>query len=180
MTKKIFKLITVDNFEKEEVFLEEMAQKGWYFSKYTSGIYHFEQGTPEKYTYCIDYKEEKDDETSYLQLFEDAGWENVYAYPILRGKWMYFRKEETDETQKEQIFTDRQSFITLWKKIRHRWTVFGLAMIFLLLCISTFLIFRAQQISGIIILLMTVLIVLLYGKMYINLTRKIRFTQLKE
>lgn len=93
---------------------------------------------------------------------------------------MYFRKEETDETQKEQIFTDRQSFITLWKKIRHRWTVFGLAMIFLLLCISTFLIFRAQQISGIIILLMTVLIVLLYGKMYINLTRKIRFTQLKE
>ncbi|EAD4659869.1 DUF2812 domain-containing protein, partial [Listeria monocytogenes] len=48
MEKKVVKFFTVDNMEKEEAYLNEMAQNGWFFQKYKSFKYHFEQGEPAK------------------------------------------------------------------------------------------------------------------------------------
>ncbi|MBC1501338.1 DUF2812 domain-containing protein [Listeria weihenstephanensis] len=173
MTKKVFKFITVDNVEKEEAFLDEMASKGWFFSKYASLQYHFEQGEPAEYTYCIDYKEETGDEEEYLALFEDAGWEHVYAYPILSGKWMYFRKAVKEGAPKEAIFTDDASMVALWKTIRSRWTRFGAIIALMLIIMAIASVFSSPSIF-VSILILALLIIVLYGKMYIRITRKIK------
>lgn len=85
MEKKVVKFFTVDNMEKEEAYLNEMAQNGWFFQKYKSFRYHFKQGEPAKYSYAIDFKENEGDEDAYKTLFEDAGWETVFSYPVLNG-----------------------------------------------------------------------------------------------
>ncbi|PNP94361.1 hypothetical protein BMT55_02425 [Listeria newyorkensis] len=175
MTKKVFKFITVDNVEKEEAFLEEMANQGWFFSKYASLRYHFEQGEPAEYTYCIDYKEEAGDEEEYLALFEDAGWEHVYAYPILSGKWMYFRKAVKEGAPKEAIFTDDASMVVLWKTIRSRWTWFGGSAILMLIVVGiATLLASVYLIGSIFTFAVALFLIVLYGKMYIRITRKIK------
>ncbi|EUJ25380.1 DUF2812 domain-containing protein [Listeria cornellensis] len=175
MTKKVFKFITVDNVEKEEAFLEEMANKGWFFSKYASLRYHFEQGEPAEYTYCIDYKEEAGDEEEYLALFEDAGWENICAYPILNGKWMYFRKAMKEGAPKEAIFTDNDSMVALWKTIRSRWSRFGAIIALMLIVLAVTSWFTSPYVFvSIFMVALALLIIVLYGKMYIRITRKIK------
>ncbi|MBC6309867.1 DUF2812 domain-containing protein [Listeria sp. FSL L7-1582] len=175
MTKKVFKFITVDNVEKEEAFLEEMANQGWFFSKYASLRYHFEQGEPAEYTYCIDYKENSGDEEEYLGLFEDAGWEHVYAYPILNGRWMYFRKAMKEGAPKEAIFTDDASMVALWKTIRSRWTRFGGSVILMLIAVGIATLLASTYLIGSIFMFAAaLLLIVLYGKMYIRITRKIK------
>ncbi|MBC1399943.1 DUF2812 domain-containing protein [Listeria fleischmannii] len=173
MTKKVFKFITVDNVEKEEAFLEEMANKGWFFNKYASLRYHFDQGEPAEYTYCIDYKEDAEDIDEYLALFEDAGWEHVYAYPILNGNWMYFRKAAKEGALREAIFTDDASMVALWKRIRSRWTWFGSIMSLVLIILAVSYSFLSLY-TAIFTFMLGFLVIALYVKMYMRITRKIK------
>lgn len=174
MEKKVFKFITVDQLDKEQDFLHRMALEGWHFTKYKNLRYHFEEGKPANYIYRIDYKETLEDLDEYLTIFEDAGWEAVYSYPIFQGSWIYFRKLSTDETQPLEIFTDKDSMIGLLKKVRMQWTWFGTFMSFILLFILLSNVFTTKSlISGIPITICFLVILILYGKMFVNLTKKI-------
>ncbi|EKN7568835.1 DUF2812 domain-containing protein [Listeria monocytogenes] len=182
MEKKVVKFFTVDNMEKEEAYLNEMAQNGWFFQKYKSFRYHFKQGEPAKYSYAIDFKENEGDEDAYKTLFEDAyktlfedaGWETVFSYPVLNGNWMYFRKAVAPGETEEAIFTDETSLIQLYKNIRKRWTIFG-AIVSLFLLIELLIVFQMENNIGIttFIFIIFLILVALYGKMFFNLTRKI-------
>ncbi|MBC1374497.1 DUF2812 domain-containing protein [Listeria farberi] len=174
MEKKVFKFFTVDNMEKEAAYLNEMAQKGWFFKAYKSFRYHFEQGEPAIYSYAIDFKANEGDEEAYKTLFADAGWENVYCYPVLNGNWMYFRKAIEPGKTNEAIFTDKDSLIQLYKRIRTRWTIFGVIMSLFLL-FELLLVFPMDNYFGVttFIFIMFIILVSLYGKMFFNLTRKI-------
>lgn len=178
MVKKVFKFFTVDNFEKEETYLREMAQKGWHFKKFQGLRYFFEKGDSQDIYYRIDYHSPADgDRDDYIQLFEDSGWSLAFAYPVLDGEWMYFRKDSNSPGITE-IFTDSSSKINLFRKIRRRWSAF--VFIFLacgfLPSFTTgialekpfLLFFNAILIGG---------IGILYGKMIVNLTRKIQKLQ---
>ncbi|WP_234445616.1 DUF2812 domain-containing protein, partial [Listeria monocytogenes] len=151
MEKKVVKFFTVDNMEKEEAYLNEMAQNGWFFQKYKSFRYHFKQGEPAKYSYAIDFKENEGDEDAYKTLFEDAGWETVFSYPVLNGNWMYFRKAVAPGETEEAIFTDETSLIQLYKNIRKRWTIFG-AIVSLFLLIELLIVFQMENNIGITII----------------------------
>ncbi|MBC6315757.1 DUF2812 domain-containing protein [Listeria grandensis] len=178
MVKKVMKFITVDNVEKEEAFLEEMANQGWFFTKYAFPHYHFEKGAPGAYSYCIDYKETTGDEEEYLVLFKDAGWENVFSYPIFKGKWMYFRKRVQEGGGREVIFTDNDSMVGLLKRVRSNWTRFGAIFSVLLVVLGTlYMSVFSYPFLGIIILFVALVIIALYGKMYINITKKIRMNR---
>ncbi|MBC1483593.1 DUF2812 domain-containing protein [Listeria sp. FSL L7-1558] len=170
MEKKVLKFFTVDNMEKEVAYLNEMAKQGWLFTEYKSFRYHFEKGEPATYTYALDFKETTGDEEAYKTLFADAGWEHVYSYPILNGNWMYFRKLATETEVTEDVFTDKESFVHLFQNIRKRWSLFGGLLSLILLFMAIFLPSNSLKI---IYAILIVLIIVLYGKMFINLTRKI-------
>ena len=173
MEKKVFKFITVDQLEKEQEFLHDMDLKGWHFKYYKNLKYHFEQTPPANYVYRIDYKETLEDLDEYLAIFEDAGWEVVYSYPIFQGSWIYFRKLSTNESRDLEIFTDKDSMVDLLKKVRTHWTRFGTAMSLLLLFFTILNLFVSRTlISGVITALFFFVIVILYVKLFINLTKK--------
>ncbi|EAD5752022.1 DUF2812 domain-containing protein [Listeria innocua] len=174
MEKKVLKFFTVDNMEKEEAYLNDMAQKGWLFKEYKSFRYHFEKGELNKYRYAIDYKVNQGDEASYKALFADAGWDNVFCYPVLNGNWMYFRKLQAEEAGSETIFSDEVSYIHLYRSIRKRWTIFGTLMSILLLLDLFFLNnVGSYPVITIFIFILFIILIGLYGKMFIQLTRKI-------
>jgi Protein of unknown function (DUF2812) len=77
------------------------------------GAYTFEVGSPRAMTYRLDYRYLKgQDEPSYLQLFEDAGWEHVGRM----ANWHYFRRPEA-AGQPREIFTDPGSKAAKYRRL---------------------------------------------------------------
>ncbi|MBI5946286.1 MAG: DUF2812 domain-containing protein [Chloroflexi bacterium] len=99
--------------EKEEGWLRDMARKGWHFTSVTfPGYYHFEQGEPKDYVFRLDFLPQRKDISSYLQLFEDTGWD----YMGEMNSWQYFRKEAVNGEAPE-IFTDGESKSKKYQRI---------------------------------------------------------------
>lgn len=102
------------NDEKEEAWLSEMAAQGLHLENVTlPGRYHFKKGEPANYIYRLDYQSLKTkDKDSYLQLFSDAGWENVGEM----GGWMYFRYLVKNGIAPE-IYSDLDSKIGKYQRV---------------------------------------------------------------
>lgn len=91
--------------EKEELWLHEMAKQGLHFqSVKLPGSYLFEVGEPRDDYYRMDFIIDRKDYENYLQLFKDAGWENLGEM----DGWQYFRTEGRGNAVPE-IYTDKDS-----------------------------------------------------------------------
>ncbi|MGM8215990.1 DUF2812 domain-containing protein [Bacillaceae bacterium W0354] len=170
---KKFRFITVDNFEKEEHYFKEMSEKGFHIEAYGFPFYKFRKGTPQSFMYQTDFQKlvgnEKD---SYLQLFSDDGWEFVMEYPGVHGTWYYFRKPATGQDS-TKIFTDNSSKIDLYRKVRKNWFFFFLIMTPAMLIPSLLTSYWTEFWTWSTIAVWA-LVALLYFKMTINLTYKIK------
>ena len=100
--------------EKEEAWLSEMAHQGLHLDGVPfPGRYQFKSGEPADYVYRLDYQSLKTkDKVSYLQLFADAGWENVGEM----GGWVYFRYLVTNGEAPE-IYSDLESKIGKYQRV---------------------------------------------------------------
>lgn len=100
--------------EKEEAWLSEMAREGLHLEGIPfPGRYKFQKGEPANYVYRLDYQSVKSkDKESYLQLFEDAGWEHVGNM----GGWVYFRIK-TNDGEAPEIFSDTVSKMGKYQRI---------------------------------------------------------------
>jgi len=100
--------------EKEEAWLSEMARGGLHLEDIPfPGRYIFQEGVPTNYIYRLDYQSLKSkDKESYLQLFEDAGWEHVGNM----GGWVYFRILSNNREAPE-IYSDSESKMGKYQKI---------------------------------------------------------------
>lgn len=178
MEKKKFKVFTVDNFEKEEEYLREMSQQGWHFKNYKGLKYTFKKDEPKDFYYQIDYhSSEEGNRNDYLQFFEDSGWTHVSSYPILDGEWVYFRKD-TGQSGAPEIFTDSTSKIDLFRKLRKKWSTFGITSIILVIIAAVIAGIATDMMFPLLLLLLLIIFVsVLYGKLILNLTRKIRELQ---
>ena len=112
------------NFEKEEIWINDMAEQGWSLVKYTWCRYVFEQTPKGKYAYRLELLEHAPgsrESRDYLRFMEDAGVEVVSTYM----RWVYFRKESSDGPF--DIYTDADS------KIKHYGRVKSLVLFFAIL-----------------------------------------------
>jgi len=100
--------------EKEEAWLGEMDREGLHLENVSlPGRYEFHQEEPANYTYRLDYQSLRSkDKESYLQLFEDAGWEHVGN---MNG-WVYFRIR-SDDGDTPDIYSDKKSKIGKYERI---------------------------------------------------------------
>lgn len=107
------------HFEKEEAWLNKMAQKGLHLVDYKFGRYYFDQGTPGEYIYRLEMLDTwPNDEKSkeYIEFMADSNVELVTTY----NTWIYFRKKA--ESEPFEIYTDIPSRIKHYEKIAR---VFG-------------------------------------------------------
>lgn len=117
--------------EKEEAWLRSMAQSGLHLlSSNGFGFYTFVTGQPADVVYRLDYRtERKTDLQDYLQLFQDAGWENVGNM----AGWQYFRKP-VQPGQNPEIYTDPQSKVAKYQRLLL--TLVALLPIFIMLTLN--------------------------------------------
>jgi Protein of unknown function (DUF2812) len=170
-TVKKFRPFTVDQFEKEQEYFEEMSSKGFHFENYKFPFYKFKEGEPQHYQYQIDFQNlDSENKESYLQLFKDDGWEFVMEYGGVYGTWFYFRKPKSEE-QTPLIFTDTDSKIELYGKIRKNWA-FYFIILFLLTMLPNFL--MGNTFVSIFTNVIWIIVAFIYAKITIRLTLKIR------
>lgn len=114
-TKVLRKYFGLADFIDEQRFLEQQHREGMKFVKFEPFIkYTFEKCIPEEYVYQLDYKEDKKDDATYIQMFVDCGWEYIMKY----GTWYYFRKPKSDILKQDnEIFSDKDSKINMIKKV---------------------------------------------------------------
>ena len=95
MTEKCSKFRFFLDYEKEEKWVNEMANKGWHLADFHIGYYKFEKGAPGQYIYrneMLIHLKTKEQMNDYLEFLNQTGVELVKK----RGLWAYFRKEAAD------------------------------------------------------------------------------------
>lgn len=104
------------DINKEEVYLNEMAKKGYIFKKYTQfGVYHFIKSDPQNLNYRIDYRgfSKKTDFEDYKSLFDDSGWKHVYGTKSSYNQY-FLPKEGTEDND---IFSTEESKAARYKRL---------------------------------------------------------------
>lgn len=118
--------------QEEEEWLEQQSKSGLHLIKVNLfGKYSFEVGEPKDYIYRLDFHSDLKNDEPYLQIFEDAGWQNIPS----ELSWQYFRKASTEDMSTE-IFTDNQSKIKKYERLRATYGAFLLIYFSVFIAIS--------------------------------------------
>ena len=118
---KKFKWFWAWQDEKEEDWLREMSKNGYHLKRPGFfGSYEFDVGEPVDYIYRLDFNASSNkDLDTYLQLFEDAGWD----YLGNLGGWQYFRIKAISGGRPE-IYSDNELKIQKYQRLIASLTIF--------------------------------------------------------
>ena len=116
MRYKKLKIFLASQHEKEEKWLNEMANMGFAMVSITGGIfYEFEKCEPGEYIYRLELLEHHAlslESMKYIQFVEDTGAE-MMGYWL---SWVYFRKKAREG--EFNLFSDIDSKVRHFKRIR--------------------------------------------------------------
>ena len=120
-------------FEKEEKWLEAMAQQGWLLYR-KSFFYRFQKVEPAARTIRMDYRtfRSSKDFADYCAMFEDSGWQHI-AGTKSSGE-QYFVKIGAHST--EDIFSDSLSRAGRYKRLAEMWGALPIAYIPILIALG--------------------------------------------
>ena len=107
-TKKLHKVFCVWEYEKEERWLNEMAQEGWALKKASFCTYVFEKTEPGEYIIRV---ETLDNSSDFEHFMEELGAESVGCC----FRWGYYRRKA--ELGEFNMFSDIDSRIAHLDKI---------------------------------------------------------------
>lgn len=102
------------DYDKEEKWLKEMANKGYQLESVSFG-YKFRQAEPKDTVIKIDYRrfKKQEDFIEYCTLFEDSGWQHIIG--TKSSGTQYFKK--MDHNSDEDIFSDKKSRAGKYKRL---------------------------------------------------------------
>ena len=114
------------DFQKEEKWLETMANKGYHFQRNFMG-YHFQKGKPKTETIKIDFRKfsTREDFIDYCTLFEDSGWKHLAGSKS--SGMQYFKKIK--DSAGDDIFSDANSKAARYKRYEKMCHEFALSFI---------------------------------------------------
>ncbi len=116
--RTMHKWFWVWEFDKEEAWLNEMANTGWVLDRVGFCKYTFVKSEPEEYTVRL---EMHDHDQGYIDFVEETGAEYVGRM----ARWIYFRKRT--ENGRFEIFSDIDSRIQHLDRIGKMLTIVGIA-----------------------------------------------------
>jgi hypothetical protein len=111
-SKVVIRLYT--DYEKEERWINEMAERGWHLARYRFGAYHFEQGEPGRWVYRIELLPAEPGSAAskeYLSLLLDSGAEVVSTH----ARWVYLRRSA--DLGPFELFSDLESRIDHYRRV---------------------------------------------------------------
>lgn len=128
----------VSEFEEEEKWLATMHSQGWRLTDISGNHYKFEKCQPEDWIYQLDFQNKKVEESNYLKLFGDYGWNFILRY----SHWFYFRRKKESPDMDLSIFSDKDSKIAMCEKLlrgrlRINTGLFSIACVIMVLTVFT-------------------------------------------
>ena len=112
LVKRVFKLYF--NYEKEEVWLNEMARQGWMMKSFFLGLFQFVPGTPGEYIYRLEMlphlvRNPKNEQ--YVHFLQDMDIEIISSW----FRWVICRRKASDGSF--TIYSDIDSRIAHYTRI---------------------------------------------------------------
>lgn len=162
-------------YEQEERWLNELSRQGLHWKRGGVIRSEFERDASVRYTYRLDYQLGlgKEKRQEYLELYRDAGWE--FAGNCTQA-WYYFRREWRPD-EDAQLYTDRESLVTHYMRLRRMITVM-LLLNLLVMCLNGIsLLPRAnERLWGIVVPVLAIyaLLFLLLGIGIVQINRKLK------
>ncbi|MEA0552394.1 DUF2812 domain-containing protein [Lysinibacillus irui] len=117
MKKRVYRFFI--DYEKEERWVNDMADRGWNLKKTMVGYFVFEKGTPGQYFYRNEFVNRKSKD--YFEFLNMMNIECVSKF----GGWAYYRKLQSEGPF--EIFTDATSKINYIKSMNR---IFILLLLF--------------------------------------------------
>ena len=112
LVKRVFKLYF--DFEKEEIWLNEMAQQGWMMKSFFMGFYQFVQEIPGEYIYRIEmlpHIVRSPKNQPYLHFLQDLDVEIMSAWLV----WVFYRRKAVNGPF--DVYSDMDLRIKHYKRI---------------------------------------------------------------
>lgn len=122
----IWKNFAAWDYDKEEIWINEMSSRGLQLVNPGIGRYTFEDGTLGEYQYRIEYLDKwpsHPESSAYIRFLEDAGAEHIGSVK----NWVYFRKKAADGSF--DLFNDIDS------RLNHIRKIFRLLFVLLPICL---------------------------------------------
>lgn len=114
--------------DAEQVWLNEMANKGWAFKKFVLGFYTFEASEPGEYQYQIDLLDNwGGNKKDFASFMEESGVEVISQW----YRWVFIRKKTADGAF--EMYTDTESKIAQYSRI---YKFFLVALVLEAICFS--------------------------------------------
>ncbi len=134
-TKKCYHFFTLTEYEQEEKWLREMANKGWMLKKVLLFGYQFEKAEPQDIVFKLDFQSTKvDPDDEYMRMLEDYGW----TYLASKNNYRYLYKVASGDDDQNEIYTDNASKLAMLKRI-FRIRILPIMCIFLCCVIPNFI-----------------------------------------
>ncbi len=168
MSKTIFKVFFAFDYEKEQLWINEMSYKGYQLTSVFPFFYTFEENAEDDYIYSLDLSDK-------CLLFDDAPKLNENCIFIGHiGRWIYTKKKITDTNSSNAININSQ--IDTLKQVRLMHLPLALCFISLILY-SARLFEESPSISTFIILTMILTLDFIGWYAVIKTTSRIKHLQ---
>jgi len=112
MAKRVVKFFY--DFEKTEIWLNEMARRGWMADSFALGVFKFSEGTPGEYIYRVELLPHlggSGANSEYLRFLEGIGVEVVAIWV----RWAVYRRKVCDGAF--DVYTDIDSRIAHYRGV---------------------------------------------------------------
>ena len=124
----------VYEFEKEEAYLNQKAEQGFFLIDYNQNGYVFEKREPLTKQYLVEYYPEEFHEEE-LSFYTQQGFELVTSYLSNKGLWLFFVRDYQDT----EIMAHRKTRQSLIEAINKRLEYFGLLIIGVMMVFSVYM-----------------------------------------
>lgn len=167
--KTEIKVFAVWQEEREKVYLEAMAKRGWLLKRAKLIIYRFVKATPQDYVYEFDYTDKGAREyQNKIDFYSDLGWKHIAS----QFGWHYYRALRSD-VQDSSFYTDAASIDLKYKPLVRFLIIVSLMNLF----IGIFNIITPNAIGKFSIINVLIAFLLAYGIYHVQ--RKIIYQSIK-
>ena len=119
MVRRVFRIFY--DFERLEIWLNDMAQQGWMMNSFFMGLFQFTLAAPGEYIYRVEmmaHHAKNPNNLPYWQFLRETGIEIISTW----AKWVVYRRK-ADEGE-FNVYSDIESRISHYRRVNH--FLFGL------------------------------------------------------
>lgn len=163
------KEFNVYEYEKEENFLNQRAEQGFFLVNYNQNGYVFEEREPLKKQYLVEYYPEIFQEDQ-LPFYSAQGFELVTSYLSKKGLWLFFVRDYQDT----EIMAHRETRRTLIEAISKRLEYFGLLIIGVMMIFSLYMYLLYKSLIFMFLIIISVVSFVYLLNLWVKLKRMLK------